>query len=157
ESIVVPPASRTRGASSSPNDSMPKAISLALTVVIGSPGDVVGQVRRGRRRDHTPGWAGPGDEAVGRHRDVSDDSSHAWADPVRRPNSSLTQEACGGCELDSTTHLMRGASRRFAYPRDVDDLGGVARTYRGLIIDWGGVLTTSIPAAVRAWLDSDDI
>ena len=38
------PASRTSGASSSPNDSMPKAISLALTVVIGSPEDVVGQV-----------------------------------------------------------------------------------------------------------------
>jgi putative hydrolase of the HAD superfamily len=33
----------------------------------------------------------------------------------------------------------------------------VARTFRGLITDWGGVLTTSIPAAVRAWLDSDDI
>ena len=40
ESIVVPPASRTSGASSSPNDSMPKATSLTLTVVIGlsSPG-----------------------------------------------------------------------------------------------------------------------
>jgi putative hydrolase of the HAD superfamily len=34
---------------------------------------------------------------------------------------------------------------------------GVARIVRGLIIDWGGVLTSSIPAAVRAWLDSDDI
>ena len=34
---------------------------------------------------------------------------------------------------------------------------GAARTFRGLIIDWGGVMTTSIPAAVRAWLDSDDI
>jgi putative hydrolase of the HAD superfamily len=34
---------------------------------------------------------------------------------------------------------------------------GVARGFRGLITDWGGVLTSSIPAAVRAWLDSDDI
>src|SRR5215472_255658 len=42
---------------------MPKAMSLALTVVIGSP-----------ERD----------------RDVSDDSSHARADPISRPNSSLT-------------------------------------------------------------------
>jgi putative hydrolase of the HAD superfamily len=33
----------------------------------------------------------------------------------------------------------------------------VARRFRGLITDWGGVLTSSIPAAVRAWLDSDDI
>jgi putative hydrolase of the HAD superfamily len=39
----------------------------------------------------------------------------------------------------------------------VDDPRGAARTIRGLIIDWGGVLTTSIPAAVRAWLESDDI
>ena len=35
---------------------------------------------------------------------------------------------------------------------DVDD-----PCFRGLITDWGGVLTSSIPAAVRAWLDSDDI
>jgi len=34
---------------------------------------------------------------------------------------------------------------------------GVARSFQGLITDWGGVLTSSIPAAVRAWLDSDDI
>jgi putative hydrolase of the HAD superfamily len=32
-----------------------------------------------------------------------------------------------------------------------------AQTLRGLIIDWGGVMTTPIPAAVRAWLDADDI
>src|SRR5271166_5823369 len=89
---------------------MLKAISLALTVVIGSPEDVVGQVRRGRRRDHAPlhqrarrsagaqtvvrAGVGPGDEAVERDRDVSDDSSHARADPIRRPNSSLTQAVC---------------------------------------------------------------
>src|SRR5262249_11004489 len=36
ESIVVPPASRTSGASSSPKDSTPRATSLALTVVLGS-------------------------------------------------------------------------------------------------------------------------
>src|SRR5262249_25426097 len=51
----------------------------------------------------------PGDEAVKGDRDVSDDSSHARADPIRRPNSSLTHEACGGCELDRTT---REAARR---------------------------------------------
>ena len=34
---------------------------------------------------------------------------------------------------------------------------GVARAFRGLITDWGGVMTSSIPAAVRAWLDSDGI
>ena len=33
----------------------------------------------------------------------------------------------------------------------------MARTFRGLVTDWGGVLTTSIPGAVRAWLDADDI
>ena len=33
----------------------------------------------------------------------------------------------------------------------------MARSFQGLITDWGGVLTSSIPAAVRAWLDSDDI
>jgi putative hydrolase of the HAD superfamily len=33
----------------------------------------------------------------------------------------------------------------------------VARVFRGLITDWGGVMTSSIPAAVRAWLDSDGI
>jgi hypothetical protein len=118
---VVPPASRTSGASSSPNDSMPKAISLALTVVIGSPGDVeevaaeddgaraggplvqepavVGVVGK-RPRVHGPAagaqtavraGVGPGDEAVEGDRDVSDDSSHARADPIRRPNSSPPQ------------------------------------------------------------------
>jgi hypothetical protein len=44
-----------------------------------------------------------------RARDVSDDSTHTRADPIRRPNSSLTHEACGGCELDST---KREAARR---------------------------------------------
>ena len=39
----------------------------------------------------------------------------------------------------------------------MDDPRGAAGTFRGLITDWGGVLTSSIPAAVRAWLDSDDI
>lgn len=49
---------------------------------------------------------------------------------------------------------LRGGSLTLG---DVDDPRGVARTFRGLIVDWGGVLTSSIPAAVRAWLDSDDI
>src|SRR5580704_6266410 len=105
---------------------MPKAISLALTVVIGSPEDIVGQVRRGRCRDHAPlhqrarrsagehccpgaQHGGREDEAVETDRDVSDNSSHARADPIRRPNSSLTHETCGKCELDSTT---REAARR---------------------------------------------
>jgi len=48
--------------------------------------------------------ARPGDEAVEGDRDVSDDSSHARADPIHRPNSSLTHEACGGSQLGSTTH-----------------------------------------------------
>ncbi|HYV81564.1 MAG TPA: HAD family phosphatase, partial [Streptosporangiaceae bacterium] len=39
----------------------------------------------------------------------------------------------------------------------MDDPRAVARTFRGLIVDWGGVLTSPIPAAVRAWLDFDDI
>ena len=34
---------------------------------------------------------------------------------------------------------------------------GVARTFRGLIIDWGGVMTSPIADTVRAWLDSDGI
>ena len=55
---------------------------------------------------------------------------------------------CTGCVA------LRGRSLTLG---DVDDPHGVARAFRGLIIDWGGVLTTSIPAAVRAWLDSDDI
>jgi putative hydrolase of the HAD superfamily len=33
----------------------------------------------------------------------------------------------------------------------------VARTFRGLIIDWGGVMTSPIADAVRAWLDSEGI
>jgi hypothetical protein len=72
---------------------MPKAISLALTVVIGSPEDVVGQMRRGRCRDHarctsvrgaSPVNSGiPAPSTMGartkpsRDRDVSDHSSHA--------------------------------------------------------------------------------
>jgi putative hydrolase of the HAD superfamily len=32
-----------------------------------------------------------------------------------------------------------------------------SRTYRGVITDWGGVLTSPIPATVRAWLDADGI
>jgi putative hydrolase of the HAD superfamily len=31
------------------------------------------------------------------------------------------------------------------------------RTFRGLITDWGGVMTTAIPDAVRAWTDSEGI
>jgi putative hydrolase of the HAD superfamily len=43
-------------------------------------------------------------------------------------------------------------------PRDAPDQApSAARSFQGLITDWGGVLTSSIPAAVRAWLDSDDI
>src|SRR4029077_19936747 len=49
---------------------------------------------------------------------------------------------------------LRGGSPTLG---DVDDPRGVARTFRGLIVDWGGVLTRYIPAAVRAWLDFDDI
>jgi len=33
----------------------------------------------------------------------------------------------------------------------------VARTFRGLIIDWGGVMTSPIADTVRAWLDSEGI
>ena len=33
----------------------------------------------------------------------------------------------------------------------------MARTFRGLIIDWGGVMTSPIADTVRAWLDSDGI
>jgi putative hydrolase of the HAD superfamily len=39
----------------------------------------------------------------------------------------------------------------------VGESRGAVGPFRGLITDWGGVLTSSIPAAVRAWLDSDDI
>jgi hypothetical protein len=46
--------------------------------------------------DRCPGGVGPGDQAVEGDRDVSDDSSHARADPIRRPNPSLIHEACGG-------------------------------------------------------------
>lgn len=34
---------------------------------------------------------------------------------------------------------------------------GPARGYRGLITDWGGVLTNPIAGTVRAWLDAEDI
>ena len=33
----------------------------------------------------------------------------------------------------------------------------MARAFRGLIIDWGGVMTSPIVDAVRAWLDLEDI
>ena len=33
----------------------------------------------------------------------------------------------------------------------------MARTFRGLIIDWGGVMTSPIADTVRAWLDSEGI
>lgn len=45
--------------------------------------------------------AGAGDEAAEGDRDVSDDASHARADPIPSPNSSRTHEACVGCEPDS--------------------------------------------------------
>jgi hypothetical protein len=83
---------------------MPKAISLALIVVIGSPAGP----RRSAQTVVRAG-VGPGDEAVERDRDASDNLSHARADPIRRPNSSLTHGTCGKCELDSTT---REATRR---------------------------------------------
>ena len=35
--------------------------------------------------------------------------------------------------------------------------GGQARGFRGVITDWGGVMTNPIPATVRAWLDAEDI
>ena len=34
---------------------------------------------------------------------------------------------------------------------------GQARAFRGVITDWGGVMTNPIPATVRAWLDAEDI
>jgi putative hydrolase of the HAD superfamily len=34
---------------------------------------------------------------------------------------------------------------------------GVARRFRGVITDWGGVMTSPIVDAVQAWLDSEDI
>nr|WP_307818975.1 Scr1 family TA system antitoxin-like transcriptional regulator [Streptomyces sabulosicollis] len=49
---------------------------------------------------------GPGDEAVEGDRDVSDDASHASADPTRRPNSSLTFEV-----LVSSRAASRGDAR----------------------------------------------
>ncbi|MGE5133880.1 MAG: HAD family hydrolase [Gemmatimonadota bacterium] len=34
---------------------------------------------------------------------------------------------------------------------------GQDRGFRGVITDWGGVMTNPIPATVRAWLDAEDI
>ena len=36
-------------------------------------------------------------------------------------------------------------------------LAGGARGYRGLITDWGGVMTNPIVSTVRAWLEAEDI
>ncbi|GGQ08417.1 hypothetical protein GCM10010249_28530 [Streptomyces roseolilacinus] len=47
--------------------------------------------------------AGTGAGAAGRERDVSEGSRHAGADPIRRPNSSLTHEARGGTSGDGGT------------------------------------------------------
>lgn len=49
--------------------------------------------------------------------------------------------------------------------RDVHDLRGPAQpsapgerhSFRGVITDWGGVMTSPIPDTVRAWLDAEDI
>jgi putative hydrolase of the HAD superfamily len=34
---------------------------------------------------------------------------------------------------------------------------GQSRAFRGVITDWGGVMTNPIPVTVRAWLDTEDI
>jgi len=42
--------------------------------------------------------------------------------------------------------------------RGVDELRpGAAPALRGVIVDWGGVMTSPIPDTVQAWLDAEDI
>jgi hypothetical protein len=63
---------------------------------------------------------GPGDEAVEGDRDVSDDSSHARADPIRRPNSSLTHERVADANSiarRARRHVGRTADDRPEYLR----------------------------------------
>lgn len=42
-------------------------------------------------------------------------------------------------------------------PADPPTAPGEQRAYRGVITDWGGVMTNPIPETVRAWLDAEDI
>ena len=47
---------------------------------------------------------------------------------------------------------LRGPAAQ-AQPHDA----GVSRAFRGVITDWGGVMTSPIRETVQAWLDSEDI
>ncbi len=40
---------------------------------------------------------------------------------------------------------------------DVRELSGARPLYRGVITDWGGVMTNPIPETVRAWLDAEQV
>lgn len=44
-----------------------------------------------------------------------------------------------------------------AYDDGVNELGGAAPSLRGLVVDWGGVLTAALDGAMASWVEHDGI